>query len=185
MVLKSKKGSEEFHTAINLLIGSIFFIAVAVITMFMFVSNDIEAVFSAGSIDVDKISTRIIFSPSCLAQEETVNHPHVTDPDRSPTTQVHAGVIDLTKFTTARINKCVGYSMTEDYDYNIEYEYIETGATGTINPKNGDVTTCTANGKVFIHKDKIYPVLIDDGSGDYHNGRINISVSFCYLNESI
>lgn len=178
----NKKGSEEFHTALNLLIGSIFFVIVALIVMFLFVGEDIKATFDAGLGDVDKIATRMVFTETCLAYSEELIFDWYTD-ERNESKLVRLGTIDLNKFNELRISNCVGYSITNVYNYTIKYTKLESGETGIINPFDGDVSDCKES-QVRIDKEKVYPVIIYD-TGNFYNGKLEMRIQFCYEEETI
>jgi hypothetical protein len=178
----NKKGSEEFHTALNLLIGSIFFVIVALIIMFLFVGEEIKATFDAGLGEVDKIATRTIFTETCLAYSEELVFDWYTD-ERNESKLVRLGTIDLIKFEESRISDCVGYSITGVYNYTITYTKLESGETDTINPFEEDVSDCK-DSQVRIDKEKVYPVIIYD-AGNFYNGKLEMRIQFCYEEETI
>ena len=178
----NRKGTEEFATAMHLLLGTILFTVIAIAVIFFFVGEDITAIFTAGTVDVDKIATRIIFSKDCLALEESFDFTIWYGPSdyRRNGTLVRAGIIDTGKFNPAKISSCVGYSLT-NYAYKLTYKDLENGNTGTINPNSMSPLNCSKRGQVLINKTKIYPVLIDAVK---HNGVLTMTLAFCYRNES-
>lgn len=196
-----KKGSsEEFATATHLLLGTILFTVIAVALMFFFVSQEIQATFTAARIDAEIISTRIIFSRNCYAYGNTIVVPwFFIDDDRASNTFVRAGIIDIKKFghveddrtdSQNRIKECAPYNVSRAYEYNISLENLNNGRIyfnypNPLRISNGDADNCPVTQSSAYIK-KIYPVLIYNSTkSEYSNGVLDIRIRFCYLNESV
>lgn len=182
-MIHNKRGSDDFRTVVHILLGTIFFIIIGVVTMFFITGQDIQAVFEAGAIEGDKIATRIIFSRNCLAKDQrfVADWYQSLDPEtRNESNLVRLGIVDVSKFNAATIESCVGYTITDRYKY-----ILDLGPPwGFIEPDGitGDGSVCPVG--TSIHRKKAYPVIIYD-SGTYQNGVLRMDITFCYFNETV
>ncbi|UCD03848.1 MAG: hypothetical protein JSW73_04890 [Candidatus Woesearchaeota archaeon] len=193
-MIRSKKGTDDFRTVVHILIGAIFFIIVAIAVMFFITGQEIKAIFESGAIEGDKIATRIIFSKNCLALSETITADwYLNTDERHESELVRLGIIDYNKWDAAKIsadanpkdisniiNKCVGYTITDKYKYTLNIGPPE--GSFDVEGIAGDGSVCLVGAS--ITRKKLYPVLLYN-AGNYENRVLNMTIRFCYLNETV
>lgn len=179
----STGGSETFSTAIHLLIGTALFIIIAVFAMYFFTGEDIKVTFQEGKLDAEKISTRIVFSKTCLALNESYEFTwYESHNSKRNNTLVRAGIIDEDKFNAGRIHSCAPYNLTGEYNYTLTLSYLNSTVIDSFSVGEGTPNTCDSEDEVSIASEKNYPVLIYE-NGKKKNGKIEMLLKFCYKKE--